>query len=202
MLCWLRRVISTLRHARAADPATEYRTSLTDVYGAYQIDARPARGVQQRLSAVARLTEKAFTGWHTRHKKLIDELDQRFNMMIHAHSKDEKDYARNIGKYEGAILRQREEVKQTLLQQQRADLEAQCKGLPEFLQSADSDLEKEFAEELWRHPSNARSRRNNVLSIEHKLARHQGRLGAPRLQLRVLDRSARTEVARLRARGR
>lgn len=69
-------------------------------------------------------------------------------MMIHDASKDEADFARNVGKYEGAILRQRDEVKQTLLQQPRSDLEVECKALPNFLQSADSDLEKESAEEL------------------------------------------------------
>ena len=61
---------------------------------------------------------------------------------------DPKDYAKNIGKYEGAILRQRDEVKETLLQQPRAEFELECKALPEFLQGADSDLEKEFAEQL------------------------------------------------------
>ncbi|MEN3352615.1 MAG: hypothetical protein V7640_773 [Betaproteobacteria bacterium] len=69
-------------------------------------------------------------------------------MMIRGASRDEKDYAKNIGKYEGAILRQREEVKQTLLQQPRTELELECKALPEFLQGADSDLEKEFSEQL------------------------------------------------------
>ena len=134
--------------APAADSGSEYRTSLTDVYGRYQgvLARRDACGTAFPQSRGA--YEKAFTSWHTRHKKLIDELDQRIGMMIHSASKDEKDYARNIGKYEGAILQQREEVKQTLLQQQRGDLEAQCKALPSFLQSADSDLEKEFAEEL------------------------------------------------------
>ena len=128
--------------------AAEYRSSLTEVYGRYQ-------GVLARRDACSNafpqsrgIYEKAFTSWHGRHKKLIDELDQRLNMMIHSASKDEKDYARNIGKYEGAILRQREEVKQVLLQQPRAELEAECKALPDFLQGAESDLEKQFAEEL------------------------------------------------------
>jgi hypothetical protein len=69
-------------------------------------------------------------------------------MMIRSASKDEKDYAKNIGKYEGAILRQREEVKQALLAQPGSELEPECKGLPAFLQSAESDLEKGFADQL------------------------------------------------------
>jgi hypothetical protein len=134
--------------ASAAESAVEYRMSLTDVYGSYQgvLARRDACGTAFPQSRGA--YESAFSSWHARHKKLIGELDQRIGMMIHAASKDEKDYARNIGKYEGAILRQREEVKQALLQQPRADLEVQCRGLPEFLQSAESDLEKGFAEQL------------------------------------------------------
>jgi hypothetical protein len=53
-----------------------------------------------------------------------------------------------VGKYEGAILRQREDVKNELLQQLPSDLDEMCKALPEFLQGADSDLEKAYAEEL------------------------------------------------------
>ncbi|MGZ5260211.1 MAG: hypothetical protein ACXWC0_21530, partial [Burkholderiales bacterium] len=139
-------VVSPATHA--AEERTEYRVSLTDVYGAYQSilarkDACSIAFPQMRLA-----TDNAYNGWQARHKKLLDELDQRINMMIRGASRDEKDYAKNIGKYEGAILRQRDEVKQTLLQQPRAEFELECKALPEFLQSADSDLEKEFAEQL------------------------------------------------------
>jgi hypothetical protein len=132
----------------AADSgAAEYRTSLTEVYGAYQrvLSRRDACGTAfpQGRGAI----EKAFTSWHGRHKRLISELDQRIATMIHGASKDEKDFARNFGKYEGAILRQREEVKQTLLQQDRSDLKVICDELVELLRS-DFELEKEFAEEL------------------------------------------------------
>jgi hypothetical protein len=139
-------VVSPATHA--AEERTEYRVSLTDVYGAYQSilarkDACSIAFPQMRIP-----TDNAYNGWQARHKKLLDELDQRINMMIRGASRDEKDYAKNIGKYEGAILRQRDEVKQTLLQQPRAEFELECKALPEFLQGADSDLEKEFAEQL------------------------------------------------------
>ena len=133
--------------ASAAD-GFDYPSNLREVYGAYQ-------GVLARREACASAypqlqpaSDKAYSGWQGRHRKLIDELDLRVAMMIRGASKDEKDYARNIGKYEGAILRQREEVKKELLQQLASDLEAMCKALPEFLRSADSDLEKAYAEEL------------------------------------------------------
>ena len=62
--------------------------------------------------------------------------------------KDNKEHARNISESEGAILQQREEVKRELLKQLPSDLEAMCKALPEFLRSAESDLEKAYPEEL------------------------------------------------------
>ena len=130
------------------DSRAAYSASLTEVYGAYQsiLARREACGSAFPQSRSA--TDKAYVGWQSRHKKVLAELDQRVNMMIRGASRDEKEYAKNIGKYEGAILRQREEVKQTLLQQPRPELELECKAMPEFLQGADSDLEKEFAEQL------------------------------------------------------
>ena len=132
----------------AAAEGFDYTSNLREVYGAYQ-------GVLARREACATAypqlrpaSDKAYTGWQGRHRKLIDELDLRVDMMIRDASKDQKDYARNIGKYEGAILRQREEVKKELLQQLPSDLEAMCKALPEFLRSADSDLDRAYAEEL------------------------------------------------------
>ena len=134
--------------AFAQEGRSEYRLSLTDVYGAYQSILARREACASAFPQNRPASDRAYTAWQGRHKKLLDELEQRVNMMIRGASKDEKDYAKNIGKYEGAILRQREEVKQTLMQQPRADLEAECKGLPDFLQGADSDLEKGFAEQL------------------------------------------------------
>lgn len=129
-------------------PEFDYPTNLREVYGAYQAvlarrDACNTAYPQQRAG-----TDKAYTAWQSRHRKLIDELDQRLAMMIRGASGDQKDYARNVGRYEGAILQQREEVKKELLQQLPSDLEAMCKALPDFLRGAESDLEKAYAEEL------------------------------------------------------
>lgn len=122
--------------------------SLTDVYGAYQSILARREACNTAFTPARPVTEKAYSVWHTRHRKLLEELDQRFNMMIRSASKDEKDYARNVGKYEGALMRQRDEAKQALLQQPRTELELECKNLPDFLVSADSDMEKNFAEQL------------------------------------------------------
>jgi hypothetical protein len=132
----------------AADSTVGYRTSLSEVYGRYQRVLAQREACNSAYPQARGTYEKAYSAWHARHKKLIDELDQRINMMIHDASKDDREFARNIGRYEGAILRQREEVKQVLLQQPRSDLEAECKALPNFLLGADSDLEKESAEDL------------------------------------------------------
>ena len=126
----------------------DYPTNLREVYGAYQgvVARREACAVAYPQMRAA--SDKAFAAWQGRHKKLIDELDARVAMMIRGASKDEKEYARNVGKYEGAILRQREDVRKDLLQQLPSDLEIMCKALPEFLRSPDSDLEKAYADEL------------------------------------------------------
>ena len=130
-----------------AATAAEYRASLLEIYGRYQHvlalhEACVAAFPQSRATY-----DKAFSSWQSRHKKLHDELDQRFALMVKAYSKDDKDYAKNFGKYQGAIVKQREEVKQTMLLETRGELEAKCKGLPEFLQGRQSDLQTEFPEE-------------------------------------------------------
>lgn len=140
--CW---TAATAADSSAVD---EYRTSFVHVYGGYQRVLAQRDACSTAFPESRGTYEKAYTVWRTRHARLVGELDRRFDMMVHRASRDEKDYARNLGKYEGAVLRQREEVKQTLLQQARPDLETQCKALPDFLQSADSDLEKEFANDL------------------------------------------------------
>jgi hypothetical protein len=134
--------------ATETPPEFDYPANLREVFGAYQAVLARREACASAYPRERAGTEKAYAAWQTRHRKLIDELDQRVAMMIRGASANAKDHARNLGKYEGAILQQREEVKRELLQQLPSDLEAMCKALPEFLQSADSDLEKAYAEEL------------------------------------------------------
>jgi hypothetical protein len=140
--------VVVVHSAIGSEPRTEYRMSLTDVYGAYQSILARADACNNAFPQSKAITQKAYSVWQGRHRKLLDELDQRVNQMIRGASRDEKEYARNIGKYEGALLRQRDEAKQTMLQQPRSELELACRALPDFLQSTDSDLEKGFAEQL------------------------------------------------------
>ena len=68
--------------------------------------------------------------------------------MIRGASKDDKEYARNIGKIEGRLLKQRQDTKQALLTQPRLELNELCKSLPELLLGKESDLEIMYAKEL------------------------------------------------------
>lgn len=141
----------------AAISASEYRTSLLEIYGRYQGVLALREACNTAFPQSRADNDKAFTAWQTRHKKSHEELDQRISMMIRAYSKDDKDYARNFGKYQGAFLKQREEAKQILLEN-RPELEIRCKGLSQFLQSRESDLETEFANEWlvlrqWQMPA-------------------------------------------------
>jgi hypothetical protein len=144
--------------ANAAVSASEYRTSLLEVYGRYQAVFAMREACATAFPSLKPANEKAFAAWQSRHRRLHDELDQRFALMIRAYSRDDKDYAKNFGKYHGTVLRQRDEAKQSLLAENRGELEARCKAFPEFLAGRESDLETEFANEWlvlrqWQLPS-------------------------------------------------
>jgi hypothetical protein len=128
----------------AAVSAGDYRVALGEVYGKYQGVLALREACNSAFPQTRARNDKAFAAWQSRYRKLHDELDQRFAMMVRAYSRDETDYSRNYGKYQGAVLRQREEAKQAYLLETRGELEAQCKGLPQFLQSKESDLEAQF----------------------------------------------------------
>ena len=133
--------------ALAAVSAADYRASLLEIYGKYQGVLALRDACNSAFPKTQPVNEKAFAAWQKRHRRLHDELDQRFAMMVRAYSKDEKEYSRNYGKYQGAVLKQRDEARQSLLMETRGDLEERCRGLPEFLQGRESDLESEFANE-------------------------------------------------------
>ena len=133
--------------AFAAATAADYRTSLMEIYGRYQGVLALREACNSAFPQSRAQNEKAFAAWRKRDSRLHAELDQRFAMMVRAYSRDDKDYARNYGKYQGAILKQREEARQALLLNTRGDLDDQCRAMPEFLTGPDSDLESEFAED-------------------------------------------------------
>jgi hypothetical protein len=148
LACVLCALLTVSAAGAAEDRDGDYPSNLSDVYGAYQAIVARREACTSAFPQRRAASDKAYLVWHARHKKLIDELEQRVAQMIRGASRGEREYARNIGKYEGLILKQREEVKQELLKGSRSDLEVLCRALPDFLQSGDSDLEREFAEEL------------------------------------------------------
>ena len=131
----------------AAVTAADYRASLLEIYGKYQGVLALREACNSAFPQTQAANEKAFAAWQKRHRRLHDELEERVARWVRAYSKDEKDYSRNYGRFQGTVLKQRDESKQSLLMETRGDLEARCKALPEFLQGRESDLEAEFASE-------------------------------------------------------
>jgi hypothetical protein len=100
------------------------------------------------VPATRAVNEKAFADWSAQHRALLQELQRRVTAMIRLASTDEKDYARNLGKYEGEMLRLREEHRDSLLKLDAKELRTQCQGMAGVLKSPDAELAKVYAEEL------------------------------------------------------
>ena len=134
--------------AAAAEPAGDYATDLATVYGGYQRMLAMKEACDTTLPPTRPANEKAFAAWQERHRALIHDLLRRVTAMIRLASTDEKDYARNLGKYEGAILQERQEYRDTLLALGSDELRTQCQRMPEMLKGPAADLGKVYAGEL------------------------------------------------------
>jgi len=134
--------------ATAAESAGDYGGSLSRVYLAHQRLLAVRDACDRAFPAQAKANEKAYAAWRARHKALLAELDARVAMMIRGSSKDEKDYMRNIGKYEGTILEYRNGERDDLLAQPRDGMEQGCADYRSYLTGSGSDFTKEYADEL------------------------------------------------------
>ncbi len=134
--------------AAAAEKAGDYGTHLSTVYFAHQRLLALREACDQALPAQAKAGEKAYAAWHARHKALLNELDARLTLMIRGASKDEKEYMRNVGKYEGSILEYRTENRDQILAQPRDGMEQFCADFRNYLTGSGSDFRKEYADEL------------------------------------------------------
>lgn len=134
--------------AAAGEATGDYATDLAAVYGGYQRLLGMREACDTALPEFRVANAQAFSAWQSRHGALIDELRQRVNTMIRLASRDEKDYARNLGKYEGAILQERQEYRQRLLDLEANTLRERCQRLPEMLKGPGADLGKVYAAEL------------------------------------------------------
>lgn len=131
-----------------AQATGDYATDLGTLYGErYSLQAQKdvCIGVQPKTRAEL---QKAYDQWMERHEDLIEDLDARFRAMIKQASTDQKEYSRNFGKYQGAVMRQRQEQKEALLALPRDELLRQCKELPGYLRSPKSNIPARYPEEF------------------------------------------------------
>ncbi|MFN7085088.1 MAG: hypothetical protein ACK4N4_00505 [Burkholderiales bacterium] len=150
---WLAAVIGSWALWSASPPllaqATgDYAEDLARVYGAYQRLIATRDACDEKFPALRSVNARAFGEWKQRHQTLVRDLERRVLVMIRQASADQQEYGRNVGKYEGEILQQRLDYKETLFELDRADLEQQCKKFPAFLKSAEADFRKRYAGEL------------------------------------------------------
>jgi hypothetical protein len=149
---WLVNVVCLVL-AGAGSPAVaqatgDYATDLGTLYGerySLQVLKDVCISVQPKTRAAL---QKAYDDWRERHEDLIEDLDARFSAMIKQASRDQKEYTRNFGKYEGAVMRQRQEQKDALLALPRDELLKQCKELPAYLRSPKSNIPARYPDEF------------------------------------------------------
>jgi hypothetical protein len=148
-MCRLLLILFVMTSSAAAAEATGvYASDLAAVYGGYQRLLAMKEACDKAVPASSVANGKAFTAWRTQHRVLVQELQSRVTAMIRLASKDEKEYARNLGKYEGAILQERLEYRDSLLGLGAAELREQCQRMPETLRSPAADLAQAYAAEL------------------------------------------------------
>lgn len=125
-----------------------YAKTLGHVYGAHQRIIAMKEACETAAPDTRAANEKAYSGWRSRHAILIRDLEKRLIAMVRLASKDEKEYARNLGKYEGAILQSRQEYREILLALGPEELKQQCQRWPDFLRGPEADFRKVYAAEL------------------------------------------------------
>lgn len=149
MLCILSGLVSSGAPAQPVSQATgDYAADLSTLYAerySLQVLKDVCIGAQPKTRAAL---QKAYDEWRERHEDLIEDLDARFSAMIKRVSADQKDYSRNYGKYQGAVMRLRQEQKDDLLALPREELLKQCKALPGHLRSTQSDIPVKYPDEF------------------------------------------------------
>jgi hypothetical protein len=134
--------------ALAAESSGDYAQDLGRVYGAYQRLLAMKEACDSAVPATRAANGKAFAAWQAQYRPLVQELQRRVTAMIRLASKDEQDYTRNVGKYEGAILEERLEYKELLIGLGAEELGQQCRRWPTYLKSSEADFGKTYAAEL------------------------------------------------------
>lgn len=130
------------------EPQDDYSSDLSRVYWGYYQVLTQKEACDSAVPATRRTNAAAFSAWQSQHKSLVDELRRRVTAMIRLASVDEKDYTRNLGKYEGAILQERQDYRDSLLKLDATELRNQCQRMATMLKSPEADLNKVYAVEL------------------------------------------------------
>ena len=133
---------------QAADTGGSYAASLANVYGGYIRIAALKEACDAAAPATRAANGKAYAGWEAQHRSLLQELQRRVESMIRASSRDEDDYVRNIGQYEGEILLRRKEYREAVLALGKEEMTGQCERLPESLKGPGTDLKRVYAADL------------------------------------------------------
>ena len=134
--------------ATVAAETPNYATSLGNVYGGYIRIAALKDACDTAVPATRRTSAKAYSAWEAQHRTLLQDMHKRVQAMIRASSRDKDEYVRNIGKYEGEILLQRKEYRDTVLRLGKDELRGQCERLPEMLKGPGADLAKVYAADI------------------------------------------------------
>ena len=134
--------------AASAQAPDSYATDLGRVYGGYQRMLAMKEACDTAVPAARAANDQAFAMWQAQYRSLIQDLQRRVKAMILAASTDKDDYVRNIGQYEGEILLERKEYRDTLLGLGTEELRDQCQRMPETLKGSGADLAQVYAAEL------------------------------------------------------
>ena len=131
-----------------AEVTGDYAQDLAQVYGAHQRILAIKDACDKAVPKARRAADEAYAHWKARNRQVLEELDQRVTAMIRGASRDERELARNVGKYEGEMLRQRRLATEVFLEQPEPRVARLCKEFPGTLASPDTDLKKAYAAEL------------------------------------------------------
>jgi hypothetical protein len=147
LVCLALPVFAGIAAPAVAQSSGNYSEDLARVYAGHQRILALRDACDEVVPGQRDSHQKAYEEWRKRHHAMLQDLDRRLTVMIRQASRDQQEYSRNLGKYEGAILQQREDYKKDLLSN-RAELGPQCGQLPAYLQSPEADFSKKYAEEL------------------------------------------------------
>ena len=134
--------------AAESGPAGDYSSDLSRVYWGYHQVLAQKEVCDASVPATRAANDKAVAGWQAQHRALVQDLQRRVTAMIRLASKDQQEYVRNLGKYEGEILQERQEYKSSLRKLGADELREQCQRMTEVLRSPEADLAKVYASEL------------------------------------------------------